>query len=639
MQKILDRLILLISYNSPLELYIGLVGVFVFCLLIFFLQGFTFKLIFKRFYANLIGLPIFIALTSFIFSLIALGVHQINILIICVSFFLSFIFSIYILKNYENEEKPSEDSLLAFSGNTFWTYKNAQCLLLLILVLIPLFYVFSIDHARVPSQYDNTTYQFMGDLLFRNHTYPVVDYAGYQLSFLPPPGFFVFDNAIRFLWNEPRSHMILLMLSLILTSILFARLGSLLFKNRLIEIFMAIAIFNRGLFWTYWEFNVLKIFSLISVLLFLIFFIQFYYSNSKKEIFYLICSQLFLAGGLLTHPEFTVYSLLGFWAILPIVFLFHLFKKDVIYLKKAFKFIGTLIIPMGCFLVWRLSISTPSYFAIAGIPVLHLHNFLFHMTGVIPIISVFIACPILFFYKKTRKIGLILSGVFLALIFFGYCQLFLHFIFPKIFILNPITEDVSSHATVISPLNFPHILALKIYSLWPVSIICTGWLFFYLWTKIKNIFLTTFVVLCAIPLLFFDMLYMYYNQPIIQKNEYLFLKSLRAVLPKDAIVVAPEEYYYFFSAWVGPILQRDCLMFRGDGFHARVLPNFNLPDELKYAYNTNNFDFFLKNFRSDKLVVLYNKPHLADALKLAKTKQWQVIAEDGSTFAFRYVGK
>jgi len=627
-----------------MELYIGLSAVLIFCLFILLLQSITFKLLFKRFYANLLGLPIFVALAPLIFSSIVLIIHKVNTPVVGISFLLSFILSVYILKSYADAENPGEDSLLVFTGDTFWTAKKEQFIFLIILLSIPLFYVFTIEHAWVPSQFDNTSYQFIGDLLFRKHTYPLASFAGsYQIGFLPPPGFFVFDYAIRLIWNDPRSHMVLLTLALIVTSIAFARIGSLLFKNKIIEIFILIAMFSRGIFWTYWEFNVLKIFTMIPIILFVIFFFRFYYSENKEETLFLLYSQIFLSDAILIHPEFAAYTLFGFFIVIPAVFLLYLLKGNTVYIKKGFKFLAGLLIPLGFFLLWHQIVVVPIipklYIGLAGlISVPPLKNFLFHMTGIIPALSIFVACAILSLGKKTRKIGLMLSAMFLLIVLFAYCQYLLHFVFPDIFTLRTQTYDdfFGTSLFVIAPLVFPHNLLFKIYSLWPLSIICMGYLFYLLWIKIRSIRFKVLIALLIFPLMFFDLLYMYYNKPIISKSEYLFLKSLKKILPLDSIIIAPPGYE--FSVWVGPILNRDSLSFRGEGLHAKIMTNFTLQEQIAKAYEKTDFDFFIKNFQRDKLIVIYNEPYRKGEQIFAKSNKWKIVLQDGTNFVFRYIG-
>jgi hypothetical protein len=119
-------------------------------------------------------------------------------------------------------------------------------------------------------------------------------------------------------------------------------------------------------------------------------------------------------------------------------------------------------------------------------------------------------------------------------------------------------------------------------------------------------------------------MYLYYNKPIILEDEYDFLLELKGEIPSDAVIIAPAQYH--FSAWAGPVLQRDCLLFRSET-HARSSLAPSLHDMLKTAYSTGDFEPLLSMIPREKAVVLFDSQRATDAVRLLNTGNWNTILE------------
>jgi hypothetical protein len=637
MHKIIDRYLLFLSSWSPGEIYLGaaiLLGISFLILLAFGLVHLLHK---GEFTFSLFSVPAFVSLFSFVSSLLILFIGKINIFICFVSIIIAlFLTYIFLLSSGEMSSascllfrKPIRAKIDGYRKSSFY----------LVLFLLVLFFLLSIDHNYLPAQYDITTYQFLSDVVSRHGTYPTIDFAGdHELHVLPPPGYFGIDFLIGLAWDSPRRVLLISTLFLLCVTLALIRLGAVFFSNSGLEPFMLYATFCRGLYWNYWEFNVQRELSLLASLMFLICTVLSYREDTAgKRLHYLIFGQLFLTTAFMCHPENTAYIIVGVFAYIGFALILKGFQKDRNYIYWAVHFICSLIISLSIFLYWYVSVvretSRDYLTAELASPVPEMMNLLFHFNGIVPVVLFFVGI-ILMFVGNRKKEGLLFSLLFLLPLFLAYFKYLLHLVLPEVFELVEREYDDfnGTRFWVIGPYAHPHAVIVKMTSLWWSMILVSGWVYHYLWGILRNInrFVMLSTLLVLISLVFGDIFYMYYNKPIIDEDEYQFLVSLKDRLPDDAIIVAPAQYY--FSAWTGPVLQRDSLSSRTH-YHATNSIAPDLYPVIEAAYTTGNFEPLLCMLPREKAVILFDKARADAAILLAEGGNWRVILAQNGNYA------
>jgi hypothetical protein len=248
-------------------------------------------------------------------------------------------------------------------------------------------------------------------------------------------------------------------------------------------------------------------------------------------------------------------------------------------------------------------------------PVPNLFNLFFHSNGFIPITLMIIGIIFMLFKKNMKNIGKICFTYFGICLFLAYFQLLLHLLFPATFLLvkKAFAEFYGAQYYVKSFLVHPHSIIIKISALWWFAIIVSTWLYYQLWTNLPNKSIKLFILIITIPILFADVLYMYYNKPIINKAHFSFLIELEKKIPDDAVIIAPPNNGH---AWTGSLLRRDCLTWRGSGYYITNSLSKNLPSELKHAYSTGDFTKLINKLHKDTIIILLDKEHNKITAKL-----------------------
>jgi hypothetical protein len=635
----IDRIQLFLSSWVPSEIYFGAAILFIAAALIVSINSLIHFFHTGKYLIDLFSIPIFVSLYIFTSSLLILLTGELNTLIcvigILVAFFLTYRFLLL-----PNEIGDSSELLLSRPIEA--KKRMQQSWFFLSLLFLVLFYLLSIDHNYLPAQYDITTYQFFSDLVARHGTYPDVRFADdYELHILPPPGYFGIDYVVGFFWANPRRVLLTSTLFLFCVTLAFIRLGTVLFNDIHLEPFFLFATFCRGLYWNYWEFNVQRELSLLASLMFLICIVLSYRGNSEgKRLHYLIFGQLFLATAFMCHPENTAYILVGVFTYIGLAYALKKIKKEKNTVNWAVYFFGSTIISLSIFLFWYVSVvrQTPRNFLTAEIssPVPEVLNLLFHTNGFVPVVLFGIGL-ILMYLGNRRKESFFFFFLFFSLIFLAYFKYFLHLILPEVYQLveREYTQFDGASLYVIGPYVHPHAIIVKITALWWFMILVSGWVYSYLWDILRGMkrLIKVCIFLLFIPLVFGDVFYLYYNQPIIDKDEYQFLLSLKKKLPDDAIIIAPAQYY--FSAWTGPVLQRDSLSSRSY-YHSTNSIAPDLYQILEVAYSTGNFESLLCSLAREKVVVLFDKARAEVAVQLIHSDNWKTVLVKNGNYALSW---
>jgi len=605
MQKILTRISLFFSSVQPGELYLGFIVLLGMLLLLSYIST-RLQPKSKSHCIDFISIPSFIAMLSLTFSILVLLTGQVNILIVLLSLGSAFAMSQAFLFFGSN---PDANSFIVIDRNKILTEVKNKKIYLILFGFFILIYLFSVDHNYVPAQYDITTYQFIGDQLFRKGTYPLVPYAGSsELTLVPPPGFFIFDYLQRLLWNQPRAAVLVSILFLISTALAFTKLVSLFFKNKNIEPFVVLALFCRGLLWTYWEFNVLRELSLVCVLLFLICFIHFYREPSwKTSLKHLVFGQLFLSSAMVSHPENTAYLLGGLMFLMGGMWFNHLIRRRKDYIKKGIAFLVGCVLPLSLFAYWFQTViagSSKNYFVSqVAAPIPTLFSVVSQYSGIVPFFIFMVGCVLMWRQKEKRKV----AGIFLFVIAFNfiltYFPLYLHWASPE---NNPLIEKeynefFAARKYVMTSLVHPTPVVLKITSFWWILIIFSAWFYHELWNRIRGRWRQIGLGIILGGLVFGDILYYYYNRPIVTPGEYQFLRALEEKAPSNTFLVSPPDIG--FSYWAGPLAKKDSFPYRG-GYHtANTLPiDFN--NQIQTAYKNLNFTSVLNQSPRGKTIIL-----------------------------------
>lgn len=616
MTKLFDRLSLFSSSWHPAEFYLHVLPWLAVTAAILFLPAMARRVRKLPLIFSFLALPVFLSLLSFFGSILICGFGRVNVPVCGMAVLQAatgMIFFVELISDQENLE-----GLHSFS----WIFS-------LELVVLAVFYLLSVDHNYVPPQFDGTTYQFIGELLYRKGTYPMVSFVGGEtLSILVPPGYYSLDFWGRVLWNDPRVMLIIACLLLISLTIAFAGLASVLFSDKKLPPFIGAAVFCRGVLWNFWEFNLLRQLSVVCGILFLMSAILFIRAESNRRRWaHLIFAQAFLAAGLVAHPENLAYILFGVFAYAGFRVLFSL--GDPLVRHRTGQFLVSMILPISVFSLWFLKSANQS----AGrslvltpyqLPIPEPIHFIFHTNGVLPIIFLVMGIVFMLMKKETIPLGKFFGFLFVWLLVSSYYSLGLHLISPASFPMKRVAYDdfVGAVWYVKSFLMHPHALIIKISGFWWVAVLVMGWFFSKLWDVGRHRLMRAAMVIGVGGLMMLDIAVLYFNQPIISIGEYTFLRELKSHLPADAVVVAPPGYY--FSAWVGPLLERDSLSFRGAQHTLNSIAK-SLPTEIETAYVTGDFGFFKTRLPQQKLTYLFIPPYLDLAERLSNQPGVQVL--------------
>jgi len=638
MQKIFDRLLLLLSTWSPGEIYLGAGVMVIVSLLAMAAFGYVHFLRTGRWTLDLFALPTFVSFLVSTSSMFILFSGELNTLICLTSVLTATVLASWFLVFTSTEQ--SEASHLLIRGLPGNTEENQNRLFLSSLSALVVFYLVSIDHNYLPAQFDITTYQFLSDVVARHGTYPIVEFAGEgSVSVLPPPGYFGIDFMMGLFWQSPRRVLLTSALIFSCTALAFVRLGALLFRDVRLEPFILFACFSRGFLWNFWEFNVQRELSLLASLMFLICVIHSYRVHRPSRSFgYLIFGQLYLIAALMCHPENTAYTLVGPFALIVPALLMWIAKKENYYINRTVHFALSMLLSLSIFSVWFVTVISTQvhggYLTADFVgPVPDVLNLLFHTNGVVPVTLSFVAIGLMARSGRTREAVLLLYLILLCL-FLAYFKYLCHLVLPETFSLIEGKFDQFTGASwfVLGPLVHPHSLIVKITSLWWFMVLALGWIYSHTWRSLKkrSRVVAVSVLLLFAPLAFADVIYLYYNRPIITEEEYRFLLILKERLPLDAVVIAPAQYH--FAAWTGPVLQRDSISYRSE-YHAKssIAPSLSLM--LTTAYATKDFEPLLSRLPRRKAVVLFDRERAADAVRLLGSGNWIKILEYRGLYA------
>ena len=640
MQKIIDRLQLFLSSWAPGEIYQGAVILLALVSLIILILGFVRFLHKGRWVFNLLAVPTLISFFVLVSSLSILFTERVSGPICLLSGIGALVLS-YLFLGFISGDESEKSHLLIQIPIESNTGTFQRVVFYIGLALLYIFFLLSIDHNYLPPQYDITTYQFFSDLVARHGTYPVIDFAGEnQLNIIPPPGYFGIDYLMGMFWDSPRRVLLTSSLFLLGVILTFVRLGTVLFKDVHLELFILFATFSRGLFWTYWEFNVQRELSLIAALMFLLCSILSYRTDGRrKRIGYLVFGQLFLTAAFMCHPENTAYILVGIFALIGFNAIRKAIERDNSYLLKMVQFALSMGISLMVLLYWHISVvqqyTVRNYMneTVFG-PVPDLLSFLFHTNGVIPVLALLLGI-LLMVSTNRKKEGVLFCFLFIFMIFLVYFKYLLHLLMPETFELlrREYSEFTSASLYVKGPLVHPDSTIVKITSLWWFMILVLGWTYSYLWKLLrrKNLVALVSVGLLYFPLVVGDVIYLYYNQPIISGNGYRFLLSLEDRISDDAIIIAPAQYQ--FSAWTGPLLRRDSLAFRGEEYHATHSMGISLYGELVSVYASGDFEPILSKLPRERVVILFDDARTDKAIQLLKSGKWETVFEQNGYYA------
>jgi len=426
-------------------------------------------------------------------------------------------------------------------------------------------------------------------------------------------------------------------------SIAFVRLGSLIFKTARIEPFMLMALFARGLFWNFWEFNLLRAIALVCSLMFVCALIRFHGAATfNKSLVQVIFAQIFLSSAILSHPEQCAYLLAGVILFALVFFGFRLIKQDGLEKIKARVFFASLIIPAVMFGYWYFSVvrrysSADYFFGVSSAPIPFIDGLLFHCSGFLPILFT-LAAVVLLVRSKYKNYGFLLGFLFVFTLFLSYFQGIMGILMPdKFHIMDGKVTDhfASARFWVATHLVNPDARICKISGFWWYGIIAMGWVFYYLWGAIKEKAARLCVMAVIASLLLCDVFFMYYNQPIITRAGYSFLKSLGPMLPEDAVIIAPPGYE--FSVWTGPVLRRDSLSNRAATHSANSLSR-DLNTDIERAYMTADFSGLLARLPAGKVFVLVNADNSALLPQFQDSGRWRLFYVKDGNYAFQYAG-
>ncbi len=607
MSKLLARLTLFASAWKPLPLYGH-------ALIVAAALAFLFWLIEKRKTQTpfLLALPAFLTLNAFICTIIICVTHQVNLTTCGISAMLSLLGILPLLDVF------SKESLLAGI--------STSRIFIVELLGLAIFYLLSVDHNYVPAQYDITTYSFIGEQLFRKGAYPTVPFAGGSLSTLVPPGYFGVDFLGRIFWNDPRMILLLSCVFLVALTIAFAAVGVLFFEDARIVPFIGAAVFTRGLLWSYWEFNMLRHLSVICALMFLATAILGFRSKNTRQAFlYFLYAQTCLGAALVAHPENTAYVLVAVFAYAAVRVSYFLSEENRV---RTLMFAVAGVLSIGVFAVWYLTsvahqASGGVVFSASKLPVPVLKNLLFHTNGIIPIVAIAVACTALAGTGKKEQ-AKFLTFSFLLLIAASYYAVALHALFRSKFPMEavPFDDFLGASHMVMGPMLHPYSLLIKISGFWWLGVLATAWMLQRLW---ENPRIPRTVLMAGIAgAMTMDVLYMYYNKPILTSDEYVFLQDLKPQLPKNTVVVAPPGYE--FSAWTGPVLEKDSVSFRGS-LHTRNTLSKDLETEVEKAYASGDFQFFENKLAGRPVVYLFTKSYANLADKRAAKNGMRVLSQ------------
>ena len=517
--------------------------------------------------------------------------------------------------------------------------------LLLVLSLLLGFYIVSIDHNYVPAQFDATTYLFLGDVLERHGTYPLVEFAGqHELTILPPPGYFAFDYAFRQAWDHPRWALVGSTLVLMCLVVAFAWLTAILFKEGAYVAAVGVAVFCRPLYWNFWEFNLPRHLSLVSVLMCLIGCVYAYRSKtwSTKGLGALAFAMACLSGAILTHPENAAYLLVGVIVVAFVAALIEFASNR----DRALKLMGIVAVGIAVSavsgLAWYSKVLTEA--GAAGFlarayksPLPDLSNLLFHTNGVLPLLLFGVGVGWLLVRGKLH-LGLGLAAIFLVMLGCAYGQAIFPLLWPQeyAFSTRPFNQFSGAGLYADTPLIHPHSLIVKIYGLWWFMVPVSAWTYSRVWEAVKERRRRVVALVLFGGLAFADVMYLYYNKPIVSLAQHDFLLQVKEVVPAGAVIVAPPQYH--FGAWVGPLVHRDCLAFRGK-YHTRNSISDNLDGVLRDTYENGSFDSLLEMVGTRNVVILFDSAYAHQAEQLLGTEEWTELVKTGTNVALRPVAE
>jgi hypothetical protein len=200
------------------------------------------------------------------------------------------------------------------------------------------------------------------------------------------------------------------------------------------------------------------------------------------------------------------------------------------------------------------------------------------------------------------------------------------------FSTRPFNEFSGAGLHADTPLRHPYSLIVKIYGLWWFMVPVNAWTYSRMWEAVKERRRRVVALALFGGLAFADVMYLYYNKPIVSLAQHDFLLQVKEVVPAGAVIVAPPQYH--FGAWVGPLVHRDCLAFRGK-YHTRNSISDNLDGVLRDTYENGSFDSLLETVGTRNAVILFDSAYTHQAERLLGTKKWTELVRMGPNVALR----
>lgn len=595
-QKILEHLIpQIINYH----LYLSIISLLsIFLILSFLIQKNEKKTLHSIFFSS----SLLLGISSFIFGSYLIFFSTISTFIFCLIFTGGFFLTWYFWKKYFR-------SCFDFFNQNQCIGKCEKALY----VFLTFFIFLSLNNAYVPYQYDDSSYNYLGELLFRYKTYPMAQITpSFKIANLTPSGIYFIDYLGRIIINEPSNHVAIIFILFCMTIFSLIPLLKYFFTlNSLHHNYLLILpVFSRGFIWNFWENNIpRKLVDLYSILIAYI--LCFYFKNKNMKNRSLVSFFIIFTVSSFTHPEQTLYIVGPLLLYLILKYFVH--KKEIVYLSLTCLFTSVLFYFWYKFPFSKLFIGITKYYDhLWEVPIPRLSNILVHLNGFFPI-SLYIV--ILLYSVLKRKLEKNDKWFFLFCVFLFTCSYFhglIYTLFPKEYplILRPFSDFDGAKMYILTKLSHPHSILLKI-STYPLLIILIySWIIqkFDQLFELKSRYVQIFFI-CLI----FDIGWFYYHKPLISYDEYQSILNLKNSIRKDSIII--NKLGSNLNYWLGPLTKTTSLPFRDiytESFYNKTITYINekptvLNNIINTIYETENWMLGPKIFKTNVYYILDNQ--------------------------------